>query len=134
MCPRPLPHPTIVKKRTSEFRRFQHYRFKRVPTSWRRPIGIDSPMRRQYKGIAPRAKIGYGSDKRTRHLLPCGFYKYKISNIRELQPLLLQNRRFAVEIDNAVGFKNRLKIIDYCRKNDLRILNKFARTHTVEKK
>eukprot|EP00766_Chilomastix_caulleryi_P003349 gnl/Chilomastix_caulleri/4420.p1 GENE.gnl/Chilomastix_caulleri/4420~~gnl/Chilomastix_caulleri/4420.p1 ORF type:complete len:95 (+),score=18.14 gnl/Chilomastix_caulleri/4420:125-409(+) len=92
MSPRALPHPRIIKKRTAQFKRFQFDRYKRVPSSWRRPIGIDSPMRRQYRGIAPRVRIGYGSDKRTRHMLPCGFYKYQVSNIRELKPLLLQTK------------------------------------------
>jgi ribosomal protein L32E len=41
--------------------------------SWRRPKGIDSRVRRKFKGcgvIMP--NIGYGSNKKTRHLLPSG--------------------------------------------------------------
>lgn len=41
--------------------------------SWRRPKGIDSRVRRKFKGcgvIMP--NIGYGTNKKTRHILPNG--------------------------------------------------------------
>lgn len=41
--------------------------------SWRRPKGIDSRVRRKFKGcgiIMP--NIGYGTNKKTRHVLPNG--------------------------------------------------------------
>lgn len=41
--------------------------------SWRRPKGIDSRVRRKFKGcgiVMP--NIGYGTNKKHRHLLPSG--------------------------------------------------------------
>lgn len=33
-----------------------------------------------------------GSDKRTRNLLPNGFYKFLVHNVKELELLLMHNR------------------------------------------
>jgi ribosomal protein L32E len=44
-----------------------------VQESWRRPKGIDSRVRRKFKGcgiVMP--NIGYGTNKKHRHLLPSG--------------------------------------------------------------
>lgn len=38
--------------------------------------------------LTPRA----GSDKRTRNLLPNGFYKFLVHNVKELELLLMHNR------------------------------------------
>eukprot|EP00121_Abeoforma_whisleri_P013605 Awhi_evm1s12554 len=59
----------IVKKRTKKFLRHQSDRFMRVSTSWRAPRGIDSRVRRRFKGTTRLPKIGYGSNKKTRFLL-----------------------------------------------------------------
>ena len=37
--------------------------------------------------------IGYGSDKATRHRMPSGFYKFSVSNVKQLEVLLMQNRK-----------------------------------------
>jgi len=36
--------------------------------------------------------IGYGSDKRTRHYLPNGFKKFVLSNVKDLELLMMHNR------------------------------------------
>jgi hypothetical protein len=47
--------------------------------------------------------IGYGSAKKTRHVLPSGFIKFRVSNPRELQLLLMHNRKYAAEIAHNVS-------------------------------
>merc|ERR1712166_31636 len=73
--PTPLPHPVIVKKKTNRFKRHQSDEYVKVKDSWRRPRGIDSRQRKKFKGLTLLVNVGYGSDKRTRHMLPSGFYK-----------------------------------------------------------
>ncbi|KAI1026623.1 hypothetical protein LB505_000722 [Fusarium chuoi] len=43
-------HVKIVKKRTKRFERHQSDRFKCVDPSWRKPKGIDSRVRRRFRG------------------------------------------------------------------------------------
>ena len=51
----------IVKKRTKSFERHQYQRFKRIGnSSWRKSKGIDSRVRRRFKGTIPQPSIGYG--------------------------------------------------------------------------
>ena len=45
------------------------------------------------KGLTKNVKIGYGSDKATRHRMPSGFYKFTVSNVKQLDVLLMQNRK-----------------------------------------
>jgi large subunit ribosomal protein L32e len=57
----PLSKPNVVKKRTKKFARHQSDRFMRIgKTSWRRPKGIDSRVRRKFKGAIPMPNVGYG--------------------------------------------------------------------------
>jgi hypothetical protein len=60
--------------------------------SWRRPKGIDSRVRRKFKGCTLMPNIGYGSDKKTRHYLPNKFKKFVVHNVSELELLMMHNR------------------------------------------
>lgn len=63
-----------------------------LQTNWRRPKGIDSRVRRKFKGVTLMPNIGYGSDKKTRHFLPNGFKKFVVNNVSELELLMMHNR------------------------------------------
>merc|ERR1711981_1372495 len=81
----PLPTKTKVK-------RYHSWRYKRVPESWRKPHGIDSFFRRRFRGYPDHVNIGYGTDKKTRHILPNGFKKFLITRVSDLDCLLMNNR------------------------------------------
>ena len=58
----PLSKPTIVKKRSKKFARHFSNRFMRIKnSSWRKPKGIDSSMRRRFKGSLPMANVSFSS-------------------------------------------------------------------------
>jgi large subunit ribosomal protein L32e len=48
----------------------------------------------------------------TRHLLPNGLKKFLVSNIRELDLLLMHNKSFAAEIAHNVSSRNRITILE----------------------
>ena len=57
----PLLKKKIVKKRTKKFERHQYQQFWRIGrSSWRKSKGIDSRVRRRFKGTIPQPSIGYG--------------------------------------------------------------------------
>ncbi|KAL0363530.1 UNVERIFIED_CONTAM: Ribosome maturation factor RimM [Sesamum calycinum] len=89
----PLLDKKIIKKRVKKFKRPQSDRFISVKPSWRRPKGIDSRVRRKFKGSTLMPNIGYGSDKKTRHYLPNGFKKFLVHNVKELELLMMHNRK-----------------------------------------
>merc|ERR1711988_1054779 len=132
MAPKPLAHKKIVKKRTLHFPRHQSDEYVKVKASWRRPRGIDSRQRRKFKGLTQLVHIGYGSDKKTRHRLPSGFYKFTISNTKELELLLMQNRKYAAEIAHNVSARKRKEIVERANQLNIRVLNANARLRSEE--
>ncbi|KAL5201655.1 hypothetical protein ABZP36_036009 [Zizania latifolia] len=88
----PLLTRKIVKKRVKQFKRPHSDRYKCLKPSWRRQKGIDSRVRRKFKGCTLMPNIGYGSDKKTRHYLPNKFKKFVVHNVSELELLMMHNR------------------------------------------
>merc|ERR1712216_884456 len=99
----PLVKHKIVKKRTLKFKRFQSDRKVTVKESWRKPRGIDGRFRRKFKGLPPHPNVGYGSNKKTRHLLPNGFLKFVVHNVADLDLLLMHNRKYCAEVAHNVS-------------------------------
>ncbi|KAJ8433062.1 hypothetical protein Cgig2_015425 [Carnegiea gigantea] len=108
----PLLDKKIVKKRVKKFKRPQSDRKISVKPSWRRPKGIDSRVRRKFKGCVLMPNIGYGSDKKTRHYLPNGFKKFVVHNVKELELMMMHNRTYCSEIAHNVSTKKRKDIVE----------------------
>merc|ERR1712223_24009 len=101
----PAKKPKIVKKRTKKFTRHQSDRYKKLTRNWRKPKGIDNRVRRKFKGMYLMPNIGYGSAKTTKHMLPIGFRKVLVHNVKELEVLMMQNKKFCAEIAHGVSAK-----------------------------
>ncbi|KAL8448251.1 hypothetical protein Emag_004019 [Eimeria magna] len=123
---------SIVKKRTKSFPRFQSDRLKRLGKSWRKPKGIDCRVRRKFKGTNLMPNIGYGSNKKTRHMLRNGFYKFRVERPQDVDMLLMHNTKFAAEIASGVSSKKRREIIERAEQLNVLVLNKAARLNLSE--
>merc|ERR1719439_286147 len=128
----PLSRPKIVKKKTNKFKRHQSDIHARVSESWRRPKGIDSRVRRKFKGKVLMPNIGYGSNKKTRHMLPDGFKKFLINNVSDLELLMMYNRTYAAEVASSVSRKTREAILERAKVLDIKATNASARMQSEE--
>merc|ERR1712133_172630 len=127
----PASRPKIVKKRTKKFTRHQSDRYDKVKRNWRKPKGIDNRVRRKFKGMYLMPNIGYGSAK-TRHMLPTGFRKVLVHNIKELEVLMMQNKKFCAEIAHGVSSKNRKLLVERAQQLCIRVTNPNARLRSEE--
>merc|ERR1711868_338591 len=122
----------IVKKRTKKFIRHQSDRYVKVKSNWRKPKGIDSRVRRRFKGQYLMPNVGYGSNKKTKHVCPDGFKKFVIHNISELEVLLMQNKIFSAEIAHTVSSKKRKTIVERAQQLAIKVTNPNARLRSEE--
>ena len=123
-------HVPIVKKRTQRFKRHQSDRFMRVDPSWRKPKGIDNRVRRRFRGTAPMPSIGYGSNKKTKYMMPSGHKAFLVNNVNDVELLLMHNRTFAAAIAHAVSSRKRIDIIARAKQLGVKVTNAKARVTT----
>ena len=76
--------------------------------------------------------IGYGSAKKTRHLLPNGFLKFVVHNVKDLDLLLMHNRKYCAEIAHNVATRNRAAIVERARQLNVKVTNASARLRSEE--
>jgi large subunit ribosomal protein L32e len=129
---KPVVPRAIVKKRTKKFWRHCGDKFKCVGMSWRKPIGIDSPVRRRYKGQIPMPNKGYGSARATKYIHPDGFKHFPINSVQDLYMLVMQNRKYAAVIASNVGAKTRKAIQRKATELDVRLANGAAKLRRRE--
>merc|ERR1712164_50031 len=99
----PLSRPKIVKKKTNKF-----------------------------KGKVLMPNIGYGSNKKTRHMLPDGFKKFLINNVSDSELLMMYNRTYAAEVASSVSRKTREAILERAKVLDIKVTNASARMISEE--
>lgn len=100
--------------------------------SWRMPKGLDNRARRRFKGNILLPQVGYGTNAKTRHLLPSGFYKFRVHNVKELEMLMMQNRKFSAEIAGSVGASARKAIVQRAQELNIKVTNAAARLRAEE--
>ncbi|KAI9801556.1 MAG: 60S ribosomal protein L32 [Sarcosagium campestre] len=123
-------HVPIVKKHKKRFNRHQSESYMCVDPSWRKPKGIDNRVRRRFKGQIAMPSIGYGSNKKTRHMMPSGHKAFLVHNTRDVDLLLMHNKTFAAEIGHAVSSRKRVEIIAKAKQLGVKVTNLRARVTT----
>ncbi|EAX87626.1 ribosomal protein L32, putative [Trichomonas vaginalis G3] len=127
----PAEHKPIIHKKTNRFHRPQSDLWKRVPSAWRHPRGIDSRFRRKYRGTPLHPSAGFGSDKETRFMLPNGFIPVIVRSLKDLDMLLTKNTTHGAMISAQVSAKLQQEIIKKAQELNIEILNQ-ARKHVAQ--
>jgi large subunit ribosomal protein L32e len=130
--PQPIIKQKPTHKRTKKFHRFQSDQFKRLKPNWRKPRGIDNPLRRHYAGRGAMPSIGFGANKTTKYMRKNRFIDFVVHNEKELEALLMQNGRFQAVIASTVSARNRIKLIERARQLDIKVTNPRAKLKTEE--
>merc|ERR1712215_469750 len=122
----------IIKKRTERFIRHQSERYDKVAPRWRKPKGIDSRVRRRFKGQYLMPSIGYGSNAKTGHMMPDGFRKFVVHNVKDVELLLMMKGTHAAEIAHNVSARKRKEIVDRANQLSVKVTNATARLRSEE--
>lgn len=77
--------------------------------------------------------IGYGCAKKTRHVMPDGFLKFRVFNLDDLEMLLMNNRKYSAEIASNVSSRKRRAIIDRAAQLNIKVINPFCKMTEEEK-
>ncbi|KAL4689286.1 hypothetical protein H8959_012077 [Pygathrix nigripes] len=129
---RPLVKAKIVKKRTKKFIRHQSDRYVKIKRNWRKPRGIGNRVRRRFKDQILMPNTGYGSNKKSKHMLPSGFWKFLVHNNKELEVLLMCNKSHCAEIAHNVSSKNCKAVVERAAQLAIRVTNPNARLRSEE--
>ena len=122
-----------VVKHKRVFPRHHSDRYKRLArSSWRKPHGIDSKVRRKMKGANVLPSIGFGTAKVAKNIHPNGFRKFLVTNEKELECLLMHNRSYCAELAHNLSGNTRKKLVARAKELNVRVTNGNARLRAEE--
>ncbi|XP_044897976.1 60S ribosomal protein L32-like [Felis catus] len=125
----PLAKPKVIKKRTKKFIWHQLDQYVKIKCNWQKPRVIDNRVCRRFKGQILMPRIGYKSNKKTKHMLPGGSQKFLVHGVKELEVLLMYSKSYCAEIAHSVFSKNCKAVVERAAQLALRVTNPNARLH-----
>lgn len=109
------------KQKKPHFLREDSHKIMALPISWRKPNGLHSKMRHNYRGQPAMVEPGWGSPRAVRGLWLNGLVPVIVHTVAAIESLK-SNTQGAV-ISASVGMKKRLEIIAKAQEKKISILN-----------
>ena len=111
-----------IRKSRPKFRRQESWRYKRLKTGWRKPIGIDNSMRHHKRGIPTIVRVGFRGPKATRGLTRTGKVEVLIHNPNDLDAIEKETQ--VVRIASTVGTRKKVAITNKADELEIKIINR----------
>lgn len=119
-----------IKKKRPDFKRFESWRFKRIPDQWRKPRGIDNKMRTEESGWPKSVKVGYRGPVSVRGLHPSGFEEVMVWNSKDLDKVNPKSQ--VARIGGTVGGRKKELINTRAKELKIKVLNPGLDTSEFE--
>lgn len=110
-----------IDKKRPHFKRFESWRFKRIPDQWRKPKGIDNKMRKELSGWPKVVKIGYRGPSAVRGFHPSGFKEVLVWKPDDLDKINPETQ--VARIGGTVGGRKKELINTKAQELDIKVLN-----------
>ncbi len=107
---------------SKQFKRQEYARYKKLGTTWRRPRGRTSKMRRYESGKPAMPSIGRRTPRATRGLHPSGYNDVLVYNMKELEAL--DPACDAARISASIGKRKKALMLDKASELGIKVLNK----------
>lgn len=119
-----------IDKKRPHFKRFESWRFKRIPDQWRKPTGIDNKMRQEVSGWPRTVKVGYRGPAAVRGLHPSGLEEVFIWNPKDLDKIDPDTQ--VARIGGTVGGRKKELINFRAQELNIHVLNPGLQETTFE--
>jgi large subunit ribosomal protein L32e len=119
-----------MKERKPAFIRQDNPKRMKVGSKWRKPKGVHSKIRHNFKGRRKMPSPGYRSPAEVRGLSSTGLNMVVVENINSLSSL--DSKKDGVVVSGKVGMKKRLAILHTAKEKKFHVLNLNADAHITK--
>lgn len=108
-----------IKSKKPVFVQQDYHKKKRLSKKWKRPTGLQSKMRHQFKGYRRRVKQGWRSPVEVRGYHGRGVEVVIINNVSELNKV----KDKAIILSSTIGLKKKMQILEKAKELGLIVIN-----------
>ncbi len=111
----------IKQRQRPHFRKWETWRWGRIPAHWRFPHGIDNKTIRKWKCGSKTPICGYRGPRLVRGMHPCGLHETVVNSTHDIEGL--DPKIYCIKIGARVGARKRISLIEKLREKQFKILN-----------